>query len=55
MLDPTWNRAVMKILLNEPGDTVLIDNWRMLHGRSQILAQGKVRHIERVYLSEVFQ
>ena len=55
MLDPTWNRAVMKIPLNEPGDTVLIDNWRMLHGRSQILAQSSARHIERVYLSEVFQ
>jgi L-asparagine oxygenase len=54
MLDATWNRALVKILLHEPGDTVLIDNWRMLHGRSQILAQGTVRNIERAYLSEVF-
>ena len=55
MVDQAWNLALIKILLNEPGDTVLIDNWRMLHGRSQILAQSTVRHIERVYLDEVFQ
>ncbi len=46
MQDPTWNRAVTKILLHQPGDTVLIDNWRMLHGRSRVLAQGTGRHVE---------
>jgi len=42
-------------LLHEPGDTILIDNWQMLHGRSQVSAESTIRHIERVYLSEVFQ
>jgi L-asparagine oxygenase len=55
MLDPTWNGAAIKILLHQPGDMVLIDNWRMLHGRSQVLAHSTVRRIERVYLSEVFK
>lgn len=45
----------MKILLNQPGDTLLIDNWQMLHGRGEVLAQGTIRRIERVYLSEIFQ
>jgi hypothetical protein len=55
MLDPTWNSVVIKIRLYQPGDTILVDNWRMLHGRSHILPPGTVRHIERAYLSEVFQ
>jgi L-asparagine oxygenase len=54
MLDPLLNAAMIEILLREPGDTLVIDNWRMLHGRGQISPLGKVRHIERVYLSEVF-
>jgi L-asparagine oxygenase len=55
MLDTTWNSALVRIPLCEPGDTLLINNWQMLHGRSQILEQGSPRNIERVYLSEVFQ
>ena len=55
MLDPTWNKKAIKILLRQPGDTILIDNWRMLHGRSQVPKPSAARHIERVYFSEVFQ
>jgi L-asparagine oxygenase len=55
MRDPKWNGTATKILLNQPGDSILIDNWRMLHGRSQVLAQSTSRHVERIYLSEVFQ
>jgi hypothetical protein len=54
MLDPEWNDATIKILLRDPGDILLIDNWRMLHGRSQVPSRSANRHIERVYLSEVF-
>lgn len=54
MVDPTWNKKVIKILLRQPGDTILIDNWRMLHGRSQVPKPSTTRHIERVYFSEVF-
>lgn len=54
MLDPKWNDSATKILLTDPGDSILVDNWRILHGRSPVLGQSKTRHIERVYLSEVF-
>lgn len=55
ILDPTWDSVATKVLLRKPGDTVLIDNWRMLHGRSPVPVECKARRIERVYLSEVFE
>lgn len=39
--------------LTEPHDTLLIDNWRMLHARSSILPGRENRVIERVYLEEL--
>lgn len=54
MLDSKWNSQVGKILLSRPGDTLVIDNWRMLHGRGEVMLNGTARQIDRVYLSEVF-
>ena len=34
------------IHLEDPGDTLVIDNWRMVHGRSQVSASGERRRIE---------
>lgn len=31
------------------GDTLIVDNWRMLHGRSEITDDARSRHIERTY------
>lgn len=42
--------AHKSITLERSGDTLLIDNWRMLHGRSAILPGREDRQIERVYL-----
>lgn len=42
-----------KFVLGHPGDTLVVDNWRMLHGRSPVPNNSKTRHIERVYLKEV--
>jgi hypothetical protein len=53
MLDLACEDAVMRIRLEHPGDTLLIDNWRMLHGRSLVPAWSTARRVERVYLSEV--
>lgn len=39
--------------LAESHDTLLIDNWRMLHARSSILPGRENRVIERVYLEEL--
>lgn len=39
-----------KLCLMNPGDTLVIDNWRMLHARSHIPEKCKDRMVERVYL-----
>jgi L-asparagine oxygenase len=54
MLDPALNDATTRVRLQYPGDTLIIDNWRMLHGRSPVPAGSELRSIERIYLSEVF-
>jgi L-asparagine oxygenase len=41
------------IALVRSGDTLLIDNWRMLHARSPIPAGREDRKIERVYLEDL--
>jgi len=37
------------------GDTVIVDNWKMFHGRSSVSVTDKDRLIERVYLSEILK
>jgi L-asparagine oxygenase len=41
---------VTDILLSRPGHTLLIDNWKYLHGRSAVPADAVGRKVERVYL-----
>jgi L-asparagine oxygenase len=43
----------LEITLLEPGDTLIIDNWRCLHGRSSATEDAGTRRIERVYLKEL--
>ena len=43
-----------KIYLTGQGDTLIVDNWRMLHGRAPVNQNAILRKIERVYLEEVF-
>ncbi|POF88349.1 TauD/TfdA family dioxygenase [Pseudomonas putida] len=43
------------IALSDPGDTLIIDNWHMLHGRSEVPQQALDRHIERIYLSSLWE
>jgi L-asparagine oxygenase len=40
----------IEIVLSNPGDTLVLDNWRMLHGRSAVPEIGIGRRIERVYM-----
>jgi L-asparagine oxygenase len=35
------------------GDTLILDNWRVLHGRAPVPDTAAQRHIERVYLSSL--
>lgn len=55
MLDSAWDDKIIRLLLNQAGDVLVIDNWRVLHGRGQVMPESRARHIERVYLSEMFQ
>lgn len=42
-----------EIVLWNPGDTLIINNHRMLHGRSRVLPEFIDRKIERIYLGAV--
>ena len=42
-----------EFLLRNRGDTLVIDNWRMLHGRSPVGTDSISRDIKRAYLSEL--
>lgn len=41
------------VTLSQSGDTILIDNWRMLHGRTCVPEDCRSRLIERVYLGNL--
>ena len=42
------------VVLSKPGDTLIVDNWRCLHGRSKVSVVDLDRQIERIYLSEIY-
>lgn len=42
-----------EVLLLDQGDTLIIDNWRCLHGRAAVVATAKNRHIDRAYLEKL--
>ena len=44
---------VISLSLVDVGDTLVVDNWRVLHGRSSVSSGHMSRTLERVYLSEM--
>lgn len=51
-----WDAAeLITFTLTHPGDTLIVDNWRFLHGRSRVPAADVSRRIERVYLSGLYE
>jgi len=48
-----WGELLRSVVLEEPGDTLIVDNWRILHGRSAIDAKSTERKLERIYLDEI--
>jgi hypothetical protein len=46
-----WGNSLESLTLSEPGDTLIVDNWRILHGRSAVNDNSLGRRIERAYLS----
>ncbi len=54
MLTRVWdNRHLTTVTLQDAGDTLVLDNWRFLHGRSPVTEQDVGRRVERVYLTEI--
>jgi L-asparagine oxygenase len=45
--------APHEFVLEKPGDTLIVDNWRMLHARSAVPLNQLSRKIHRVYLSSI--
>lgn len=41
------------VILKNTGDTIIIDNWKMLHGRGAVGIQELGRIIERAYLTDL--
>jgi alpha-ketoglutarate-dependent taurine dioxygenase len=42
----------IEITLSKPGDTLIVDNWRMLHGRAAAL-RVTTRRLDRAYIDEL--
>jgi hypothetical protein len=47
------NSTPWAVTLASRGDTLLIDNWRMLHARSSIPLECKDRQLQRIYLERL--
>lgn len=43
-----------KVLLNIPGDTLIIDNYKTFHGRTNVPQSSPDRIIERIYLEKLY-
>lgn len=43
----------LEFSLTNRGDLLIMDNWRILHGRSSVDASSAVRNIKRAYLSKL--
>lgn len=49
-----WGQGnLVALALTYPGDTLIVDNWQFLHGRSSVPPTDVGRRIERAYLSEL--
>ena len=42
-----------ELVLKASGDTIVIDNWRCLHGRAAIPGIAQTRHVDRAYMSSI--
>ena len=56
MRNHAWRQSdIISLTLMERGDTLLLDNWRFLHGRSRVSEGATSRRLERLYLSEIYR
>jgi L-asparagine oxygenase len=52
--DFAWETKADKIILASPNDSILFDNWKILHARGAVEGHQMHRHIQRAYMMEVF-
>lgn len=43
-----------EVALVDRGDTLIVDNWRVLHGRRTVPPSETYRRLERIYVSELY-
>jgi len=49
-----WEEQQIKsICLEKAGDTLIVDNWKILHNRSSVPNMSRNRRIERIYFSKI--
>ena len=53
ILEKLADTEFKKVFFELPGETILLDNWKVLHCRSQVPLSAHNRKIERIYLEEV--
>jgi L-asparagine oxygenase len=46
-----WDAQITSHYLTNPDDTLILDNWRCLHGRGEVGVAGMTRRLERAYIS----
>jgi hypothetical protein len=53
MREGIWRSGPISIALANAADTLVIDNWRVLHSRSRILPGRETRNLQRAYLERL--
>lgn len=52
--DALCHAQPVQFILRDPGDTLMLDNWRVFHGRSPVSSGELQREIARAYLGVVY-
>ena len=55
MQSSIWEEIARKVILQKPNDSILVDNWTTLHGRGPVTEDQINRHLQRVYIGDLFQ
>lgn len=53
MQDCRWDNQATKVFLVNENDAILVDNWRVMHGRDSVPGDHIGRHLQRVYIEEM--
>jgi hypothetical protein len=54
VLDVLSSISTTNVILIDTGDTLIIDNWHILHGRTPTPEHAWMRHIDRSYFKEIW-